>query len=60
MADDPRDGNLLSPSRILEASFGLSSAAIGIVVLPLARSIVPTLTLFMHRRAIRILVIIQP
>jgi len=44
--------------QILEASFGLLNAATGLVVFLLARRIAPTLTLSMHRRAMRILVII--
>ena len=49
---------LLNLPRILEVSFGLLNATTGIVVLLLARRIAPTLTLYMHQRAMQILVII--
>ena len=47
---------LLNLPRILEVSFGLLNATTGIVVLLLARRIAPTLTLYMHQRAMQILV----
>ncbi len=49
---------LLNLPRILEVGFGLLNATTGIVVLLLARRIAPTLTLYMHQRAMQILVII--
>ena len=48
----------LTLPQILEASFGVLSASVGVVILFLARQVAPMLTIFLHRRLLHVWVLV--